>query len=145
MTKKILVLSTFILLIIGCSTTVNPDEYLRRMNITLQGDYEIMKRNSSPAIGDLLIEFELKLGEADYNNVVNTIKLSREFEVLDSHDSYPSGLGNLSSTDIKEFACFRNGTYYKHLYIPDTIGSGWETYNVFLKNDSILYFQYVDE
>ena len=143
--KNTLVLSTFILLIVGCSTTVNPDEYLRRMNITLKGDYEILWQNSSPAIGDLLIEFELKLGESDYNNVVNAIKLSREFIILDPHDSFLYGPTSILSNDIEEFACLRNETYFKHLYIPDTNGNGIETYTFYLKNDSILYFQYGQE
>jgi hypothetical protein len=115
------------------------------MDIDLKGDYLIIKQNSSPAIGDLLIEFDLKLGQKDYTNVVNSIKSHKSFEILDSLESYPSGLGSYPQDIIKKFACFRNGTYYKHLFIPDTIGIGHITYTFYLLSDSTLFFQYNEE
>ena len=115
------------------------------MEIDLKGDYVIIKQNSSPAIGDLLIEFDLKLGQIDYTNTVNSIKSHKSFAILDSLESYPCGLGSYPQDRIKEFACFRNGTYYKHLFVPGTVSSGWETYTIYLDCDSTLFFQYNEE
>ncbi|PKP48021.1 MAG: hypothetical protein CVT94_09665 [Bacteroidetes bacterium HGW-Bacteroidetes-11] len=145
MTMRILIIFIFIISIASCSETIDPERYLSKMAIDLKGDFLIIRQNSSPAIGDLLIEFELKLGQIDYDNFVNSIKSHKSFALLDSLESYPSGMGIYPQDIIKEFACFRNGTYYKHLFIPDTVGSGWETYTLYLDKDSTLFFQYNDE
>jgi hypothetical protein len=74
MTMRILIFFIFIISIASCSETIDPGRYLSKMAIDLKGDFIIIRQNSSPAIGDLLIEFELKLGQIDYDNVVNSIK-----------------------------------------------------------------------
>lgn len=145
MTKRIIIFLIFLISIASCSETIDPEIYLSKMEIDLKGDYIIITQNSSPAIGDLLIEFELKLGQIDYDNVVKSIKSYKSFAILDSLESYPSGLDSYPQDIFKEFACFRNGNYYKHLFIPDTAGSGWETYTLYLDKDSTLFFQYNDE
>ncbi len=143
--KLATLLSIFLLTITGCSTSIDPEKYLEDMNIKLKGDYEILSRNSSAAIGDYLVEFELKLGESDFENVVNSIENHRTYKILDSLETYPSGLGSYPNHKIKEYACYRNGTYYMNLFIPDTIGTGWEDYTFYLQEDSTLNFQYADE
>jgi len=142
MTKSKLIVSIFIISIVSCSTTIEPERYLRKLEINLKGDYVIINQNASPAIGDFLIEFEIKLGQTDYANVVSSIKSHNSFAILDSFASYPCGQDGYPQGRIKEFACFRNGTYYKHLFVPDTIKSGWESYTIFLERDSVLFFQY---
>lgn len=145
MTKRMLILSIFIISIVSCSKTIDPERYLSRMEIDLKGDYLIIKQNSSPSIDDLLIEFDLKLGPTGYANVVNSIKSHNSFAILDSLESYPCGLGSYPQDLIKEFACFRTGTYYMHLFVPDTVGFGWENYTLYLDRDSTLFFQYSKE
>lgn len=145
MTKRTIIISIFIITIVSCSTTIDPQSYLSKMDIDLKGDYVMIKQNSSPAIGDLLIEFELKLGQTDYANVVNSIKSHKSFAILDSLESYPYGLGSYPQEIINGFACFRNGTYYRHLFIPDTDGMGQKAYTFYLLSDSTLFFQYNEE
>jgi hypothetical protein len=145
MAKRTIIVSIFIIAVVSCSKTIAPEKYLSKMDVCLKGDYVIIKQNSSPAIGDLLIEFDLKLGQTEYANVVNSVKSHKSFAILDSLESYPSGIGSYPQDRIKEFACYRNGTYYRHLFLPDTDGMGHKTYTLYLVSDSTLFFQYNEE
>jgi hypothetical protein len=135
----------FLLLLIGCTPKVEPESYLSSLGISLTGDYLVINSESSPAIGDMLVNIELKLGPIDYPNAIKQIKNHPTFSQLDSLEHFPSGQTNNPWNDKKEYARYRQGTYYRHLYLPHTDNGSWETYTVYIRPDSILSFQYGEE
>jgi hypothetical protein len=135
----------FCILIVSCSNAVDIEDYLNSLEINLTGDYKVVKNSSSSAIGDFIVEIELKLGEVDYQNIVRQVKNHATYTELDSLDHYPFGQENNPWNEKRVYACFRNGTYYRHLYVPDSIRGGGETYTLYLRPDSLLFFQYVEE
>ena len=142
---KIRLYSLFFLFLLGCTSRVEPDTYLNSLGISLTGDYRVINSESSPAIGDMLVNIELKLGPIDYSNAIKQIENHPTFAKLDSLDHFPSGHINNPWNEKSEFACYRQGTYYRHLYLPDTVNGSWETYTVYIKPDSVLTFQYGEE
>jgi hypothetical protein len=142
---KIRLYSLFFLFLLGCTSRVEPDTYLNSLGISLIGDYRVINSESSPAIGDMLVNIELKLGPIDYPNAIKQIKNHHTFTQLDSLELFPSGHSNNPWNEKSEFACYRQGTYYRHLYLPRTDNGSWETYTVYIRPDSILSFQYGEE
>ena len=136
-----------VLLLVSCSPDVVPEQYLRPLGINLTGDYTVISKDRSPAIGDLVVDFELKLGPRDYAKVLTQIRNHSTFRKLDSLEHYPFGQYNNPWNEKKHYSCLRGKTYYRHLYLPDTVGvkGGWETYTLYLKSDSTLIFQYGQE
>ncbi len=129
----------------SCSNEVDPEYYLNPLEINLTGDYQVLHKSSSPAIGDFLVDIELKLGPVDYENVVRQIKNHETYSELDSLDHYPFGQENNPWNEKRDYACFRNGTFYRHLYVPDCVRGVRETYTLYLRPDSLLFFQYGEE
>ena len=115
------------------------------MEISTNGGYTILNKNYSPAIGDLLVEFDLKLDQVEYEHIVNQIESHPNFILLDSLEHYPSGHSQTNLIERVEFSCKRIDTYYRHLFIPDKNKNGYEDYTFYVSKDSILRFQYADE
>ena len=140
---KLITYLTLCFIVVSCSDNIDPEQYLNKMEIKTNGDYTILNENYSPAIGDLLVEFDLKLEQGEYENIVNQIENHPDFVLLDSLEQYPSGHSQTNSVERVEFSCKRINTYYRHLFIPNK--SGYEDYTFYVSKDSILRFQYADE
>jgi hypothetical protein len=131
------------LILNSCVQETNPNTFLKQIGVDLEDDYVVISLENSQAIGDLLVNFDLKLGEIGYDLVIQNIKNHESFRILDSLECYPNGLIQNTSSR-QEFSCKRNNIFYKHLYKPIS-GSDWESYTLFVDQDSILEFQYVNE
>ena len=132
-----------LIFISGCSS-IEHDRYLRVLGIDIEGDYKVINEEVSPAIGDLIIEFDIKLGENAFVKVVEQIESHPLFQKLDSLETYQVKNRGYSEK-IEENLYYQNGMYYKDLIIPDSLGSGYERYSLVLYQDSILSFHYNDE
>ena len=147
MIKNILIITLVSLLFSSCINVTTPEDFLSRMNINLESNYDFIELNSSSEFGTSEAEFQFKLDKADYDNVVNTIKSFKSFKILDSLDNFPNGNNNHAAinTNNQEFSCFRNGTYYKYLYLYESENLTYETFTLLLYEDSTLHCKYLED
>lgn len=132
------------IILTSCSTKNELDSYLNRIDIKLNDKYEILTNESSSAIGDYSAKFRFKVSDRDFDNIIQIIENTKGFQVVQTNQSFSdSAAGPYPS--IKKTAWTKNGMYAYEIIIQDTIGTGYESFLMYIDKDKVIDLSYADE
>ena len=105
--KKVII----ILFVAFCSCSSNPDveKSLADIGIKLNDNYTILNNDSSVAIGSSSKNFDLKISEKDFNQIVAKSKLVKRYAEFKEND-FPNGHSEMSYND--KISAFNSGAKY---------------------------------
>jgi hypothetical protein len=92
------------ILIFSCNSEPNYDDYLKQMDIVLTDNYKVLGQNTDGAMGDFIVDFQLKISDKDFENIIAKIKLNenyREYKSGESPNSFSSIGKNYHITGFK--------------------------------------------
>ena len=140
--RTVLIILTIILT--SCSSKNELDSYLSKIDIKLKDKYEILTSESSSAIGDYVAKFRFKVSDSDFDKLIQIIKNTKGFQLVQTNQSFiDSSAGPYPN--IKKTAWTKNGMYAYEIIIQDTIGTGYESYLMYIDKDKIIDLSYADE
>jgi hypothetical protein len=58
----------------SCNSEPDYDDYLKQMGVVLIDDFKVIEYNTDGAIGDFAVDFQLKISDKDFENIVAKIK-----------------------------------------------------------------------
>ena len=112
------------------------------MGINLADTYETLTSSYSPAIGEELIEFEIKISDKDYKTIIKKIESIDNFQIV-ARDNSPDRSYSGPNSDFEIIGWKKENTYFYEIYKNNK--SGFENYILSLNPDKILKVQYMDE
>ena len=131
----------FVFIILFCSCDSEPDynDYLRQMDIVLADDFNVISHNTEGAIGDFSVDFELKISDKDFDNLIEKIKQTenyREYIKGESPNSfrYIEKKYHISGFKLADKYFYRKEVNSESIY-----------YELVVDSDKKLHFTYAED
>ena len=134
MNKYLIILFLFI----SCSSNVDYDSYLNKIGIKLNQKYSILENTENIASGDLSVNFKLKLGQRDFENVRKKIIETQGFQKYAKND-FPNNKANF---EIKKIVAYKRGEIY---YYEISSRNKIENYSISLNEKKELELNYIED
>ena len=131
----------FIIFITFCSCSNNDEhkKYLKDIGINLTERYTILQNESSSAIGDYSITFDLKISYKDYETIIKKIKNTENYIEL-NEKNFPDSKSSFSNLD--HITAYKSGT--KYFYNIEKANTN-EYYSLILLPKNILSLTYAQD
>ena len=130
--------------LLSCESDQIHLDYLNKIGLRLMDTYKIKSEESNFAIGDSQRNFQLIISQRDFEEIKNKIEGFPRFKIYDSKTVPSSPYASGFSVDSDTVAYKRNGAVHYEIYY-DIKNSGYEIYELTLKNDSLLEFRFIEE
>jgi hypothetical protein len=109
------------------------------MDIVLTDNYKVLRYDTNSAIGDFTLDFQLKISEKDFENIIAKIKQSKNYGEYKSGE-YPNNFSeNGKAYHISGFK-LANKYFYKKESTTESI-----FYELELGTDKTLHFTYAED
>ena len=132
------------IILTSCSSKKELDFYLNKIDIKLNDNYKVLSNESSLSIGDNLVNFKIQISDNDYLNLIRHFENVNGFQIVQTNQT-PIDNFKGPNPNLKKTAWTRDGVYIYQVIAQDTIGSGYESFSIYLNKDKTLDFSYADE
>lgn len=134
----------FLFILISCSSKNELNSYLNRIDIKLNDKYEMLTNESSSAIGDYVANFKFRVSDNDFEHIIQIIKNTKGFQTIQKNNVFvDSTIG--PNPKIKKSAWLKDGVYAYEITFQDTIGTGFESFLMYIGKDKVIDFSYANE